>query len=95
MAREIQGIVQKNPIMLERCCLFALEQEEGSYLIVSTDLQACKDNIFVKQGQEVTIRGSGIEDMKFKGVLITEQAKIRISKEAVRKAEKQITFQEV
>ena len=83
MAKEIRGTVQQNPIMLEQCCIFAVEQKEGSYLVVSTDLQASKDNIFVEQGQEIRIQGSGIEDMNFKGVVVTQQAKIEISRDAV------------
>lgn len=78
MAKEIQGIVQRNPIMLEQCCLFAVEQKEGSYLVVSTDTQASKDNIFVEQGQKIYIKGSGIDDVNFKGVVVTEKAKVKI-----------------
>lgn len=87
MAKEIRGTVQQNPIMLEQCCIFAVEQKEGSYLVVSTDLQASKDNIFVEQGQEICIKGSGIENLNFKGVVVTEQAEIKISREAVRKTQ--------
>jgi len=78
MAKEIKGIVRQNPIMLPQCCLFVVEQDDGFYLIVSTDVQAAKDNIFVEQGQEICINGSGIEGMDLKGVLITEQAKINL-----------------
>lgn len=76
MTEEIKGIVQQNPISLEYCCLFSLEQMDGSYLVVSTDKQANKDSIFVAKGQEMVIKGSVMEDTKFKGVLITEQARI-------------------
>lgn len=78
MTEEIKGIVQQNPISLENCCLFSLKQEENSYLVVSTDRQANKDSIFVAKGQEIVIRGSVMKDTKFKGVLITEQAKINL-----------------
>lgn len=88
MAKEIKGIVRQNPIMLPRCCLFVVEQEDGFYLIVSTDIQAAKDNIFVEQGQEICINGSGIEGMNLKGVLFTEQAKINLKKTAVVNEEK-------
>ena len=70
--------MQQNPILLEHCCLFSLEQEEGSYLVVSTDRQANKDSVFVAKGQEMVIKGSLLEDAKFKGVLITEQARINM-----------------
>ena len=76
MTEKIKGIVQQNPISLEHCCLFSLEQVDGSYLVVSTDKQANKDSIFVAKGQEMVIKGSVMEDTKFKGVLITEQARI-------------------
>lgn len=78
MTEEIKGIVQENPVTLEQCCLFALKQDDGSYLVVSTDRQASKDSIFVAKGQEMVIRGSVMEDTKFKGVLITEQARINL-----------------
>lgn len=80
MKEEIKGIVQENPIILERCCLFALEQDGESYLVVSTNRQASKDSIFVAKGQEMVIKGSVMEDTKFKGVLVTEQARINMKK---------------
>ncbi len=70
--------------MLENCCIFAVEEEGGFYLVISTDRQAAKDNIFVEQGQEISIRGSAIKDINFKGVVITEQAKIKICKDTER-----------
>ena len=80
MTEVIKGIVKKNPIALEQCCLFALEQEEGTYLVVSTDRQAGKDNIFVEKGQEMIVQGSVLEDAGFKGVLFTQDAKIKVNK---------------
>lgn len=80
MTEEVKGVVQENPVELEQCCLFALKQDEGSYLVISTDRQASKDSIFVAKGQEMVIRGSVMEDVKFKGVLVTEQARIKIKK---------------
>lgn len=80
MTEVIRGIVQKNPIALENCCLFALEQEGSLYLVVSTERQAGKDNIFVERGQEMVVQGSVLEDASFKGVLFTQDAKIKIKK---------------
>ena len=80
MRKEIRGFVQNNPILLEQCCMFAVEQKEDTYLVVSTARQAGKDNIFVEQGQEICIRGSTIEDNNFKGVIVTEQAEIKVGK---------------
>ncbi len=80
MVREIRGTVQKNPVLLEQCCVFAVGQEDGAYLVVSTETQACKDNIFVEQGQEICIRGSLMEAGSIKGILLTEHAKIVIDK---------------
>ena len=80
MRKEIRGVVQNNPILLEQCCMFAVEQKEDTYLVVSTARQAGKDNIFVEQGQEICIRGSTIEDNNFKGVIVTEQAEIKVGK---------------
>ena len=89
MTEEVRGIVQENPVTLEQCCLFTLQQEEGSYLVVSTDRQASKDSIFVVKGQEMVIRGSVMEDTKFKGVLITEQARINMKTEISKSAYKE------
>lgn len=80
MTEVIRGIVQKNPIELENCCMFALEQEGDLYLVVSTERQAGKDNIFVEKGQEMIVRGSVLEDAGFKGVLFTQDAKIKMKK---------------
>ena len=77
MTEEVKGIVQGNPVILENCCLFALEQEGDSYLVISTDRQASKDNIFVAKGQEMVVKGSVMTNMKFKGILVTEQARIK------------------
>lgn len=78
MAKKVRGIVLQNPIVLEQCCLFTVKQNGSTYLVLSTDKQASKDNIFVEQGQEICILGSGIEDVDVKGVIVTEQAHIRI-----------------
>lgn len=78
MAKKVRGIVLQNPIVLEQCCLFTVKQDDITFLILSTDRQATKDNIFVEQGQEISILGSGIEDVDVKGVIVTEQAHIKI-----------------
>lgn len=80
MVREIRGIVQKNPVLLEQCCVFLVEQEKGAYVVVSTERQADKDNIFVEQGQEICIKGSLMETDSIKGILLTENAKIVLSR---------------
>jgi len=80
MTKEITGIVQKNPIALENCCMFVLEQEDGRYLVVSTERQAGMDHIFVEKGQEMMVQGSVLEDADFRGVLFTQDAKIKINK---------------
>ena len=70
------GTVVENPITLDDSCLFLLKQNDGVYLVISTDRQAAKDNIFVHRGQEMCIEGTVLLDPNIKGVLITEQAKI-------------------
>lgn len=80
MDKEIKGIVRQNPIMMEQSCMFVVEQEKGSYLIVLTDIQAAKDSIFVEQGQEISIRGSCLETSYLKGVVITKEAVIKVKK---------------
>jgi hypothetical protein len=45
-------------------------------MVVSTQMQACKDNIFVEQGQDIAIEGSAVTDLDLKGVIVTEKAKI-------------------
>lgn len=80
MVMEISGIVRQNPIILEECCIFSVEQKDGIYLIVSTDRQAVKDHIFVQQGQKIHIRGSSLSDKNFKGIIVVEWAKINTEK---------------
>lgn len=77
---EIFGIVQGEPTLIENCCVFSLEDKEGLYLILSTDRQAVKDHIFIGKGQEVQVTGSILEQSNFKGVFITERAKIKLEK---------------
>lgn len=78
--KEISGIVRQNPIMLKECCVFSVEQEAALYLVVSTGRQAAKDNIFVQQGQRIHIGGSILTDKDVKGVIVVEQAKIKLDK---------------
>lgn len=78
--KEISGIVRQNPIMLKECCVFSVEQENVIYLVVSTGRQAAKDNIFVQQGQRIHIGGSILTDKDIKGVIVVEQAKIKLDK---------------
>lgn len=85
MDKEVKGIVRQNPVILEQGCMFVVEQDKGSYLIVSTDMQATKDKIFVEQGQEITIKGSCMETLDLKGVLITRKAKITLMRTDIEK----------
>ena len=77
---EIFGIVRGEPTLIENCCVFSLEGKDGLYLILSTDMQAVKDHIFIGRGQTVQVAGSILEQNSFKGILITERAKIKIRK---------------
>lgn len=76
MIGNIDGIVKKNPVVFQECCMFAVERDDGVYLIISTGRQASKDNIFVTKGQEISITGTVLEDENIKGVLLAEQEKI-------------------
>lgn len=80
MVMEISGIVRQNPVILEECCIFSVEQKDGLYLIISKDKQAVKDHIFVQQGQKIHIRGSSLSDKNFKGIIVVEWAKINTEK---------------
>lgn len=66
MKEIIKGIVKGNPIELERCCLYTMEQNGDAYLIFSTGRQALKDSIFVAEDQEIAV----------KGVLLAEKVRI-------------------
>lgn len=80
MRKEIRGLVKRDPIVLTDCCLYAVENNGGMYLVVSTEQQAGKDYVFVRGGQEIRILGSVMEDEKFKGILLTEEAQIKLEK---------------
>lgn len=75
---EISGTVQGEPTLLENCCVFSVEGRDGLYLILSTDRQAVKDHIFIERGQEVQVIGSRLEQGSFRGIFLTERAKIEV-----------------
>ena len=66
MKEIIKGIVKENPKEFEKCCIYSLEQEDGDYLVLSTDKQACKDSVFISKGQEIAV----------KGIMLAEKARI-------------------
>lgn len=74
--RELRGIVDQNPVMLEECCIFPVRRADGAYLVVSCDRQAVKDHIFVREGQEISVRGAGVDTVEYKGIIFAERAKI-------------------
>ena len=67
--------------MYEKCCVFVVKKRRGACLVISTDYQACKDHIFVKEGQEMEISGQAIDITGIQEVIITEKAKINLLKE--------------
>lgn len=73
----IKGAVVKNPVMLEECCLFAIQRDDDVYLVISTDKQAAKDNIFVEEKQQMSIVGSY---KPLKGVILTSESKIELER---------------
>lgn len=77
---EMLGTVRGEPTLIENCCVFSLEGKDGLYLILSTDSQAVKDHIFIGRGQKVQMTGSMLEQDRFKGIFVTERAKIEIRK---------------
>ncbi len=77
---EVSGTVQGTPMILENCCIFSVEGEEGVYLVLSTDRQAVKDYVFVKEGQSIQIAGNSLKQDNIKGIIVTERAKIEIEK---------------
>ena len=78
---EISGTVQGVPTLLENCCIFSIEGEDGLYLILSTDIQAVKDYIFIEKGQEVQVTGSRLEQKRLRGIFVTDKAKIKMKKD--------------
>lgn len=79
--REIKGIVDRNPVILEECCIFPVRRADGAYLVVSCDRQAVKDHIFVREGQEISVRGTGADTVEYKGIILAERAKISLTGE--------------
>ena len=80
MKEKVRGTVCQNPQVLDHCCMFTVRQEDDMYLVISTDRQAAKDHIFVKQGEEICIEGSCITDTDIKGIILTERAEIKLSR---------------
>ena len=78
--KKIRGTVRQNPQVLDNCCMFTVRQGDDMYLVISTERQAAKDHIFVKQGEEICIEGNCIADMDIKGIILTERAEIKLSR---------------
>ncbi len=81
MKKKFKTIVVKNPLMYEKCCAFVVKKRGGACLVISTDYQACKDHIFVKEGQEMEIEGQVIDITGIQEIIITEKSKINLLKE--------------
>ena len=80
MKKEISGIVQQNPIIHENCCVYAIRKGEEVSLVLSTDMQAYKDDVFVAEGQEIWIQGEAFKVSDIKEIIFTEKASINIKK---------------
>ncbi len=78
MIKEIEGTVSEQLVLLEHCMLFAVKESDGCYLVVSTNSQACKDDVFVRKGQKIQVRGGTLDEITIKGVLITEKSQIHL-----------------
>lgn len=78
MIKEIEGKVISSPRIFEKCCGFIIEESGKKYLILSENEQAVKDNIFVKEGQEINIRGSDVDNISVEGIIVTKTSKIKL-----------------
>lgn len=81
MKKKFKAVVIKNPQMYENCCAFVVKKRGGACLVISTDYQACKDHIFVKEGQEMEISGQVVDLTGIQEIIITEEARINLLKE--------------
>lgn len=75
---EIKGTVVDQIICLEQCTLFAVQQRDGYYLIISENRQACKDDVFIRKGQMIRLQGGVLDGKVIKGIMITENANIQL-----------------
>ena len=73
---EIKGTVVDQIVCLEQCTLFAVQQKDGCYLIISENRQACKDDVFVRKGQKIRLQGGVLDGKAIKGIMITNNAEI-------------------
>lgn len=78
MVKEISGMVSCNPMEIDNCTAFIIRDNEGMYLVLSKGIQGIKDNIFVKEGQEIKIRGDTINDEWIKGIILAEKSEINM-----------------
>lgn len=76
MIKEISGLVEGNPLVLDNCCLFSVRQGDECYLVLSRGEQSAKDNIFVAKGERIHVKGGVFENECLKGILISQQSKI-------------------
>jgi phage-related protein len=76
--KKIQGTVTEQLVLLEQCSLFAVQEQDGFYLIISANEQACKDDVFIRKGQNVQVQGGLLEGKKIKGVIVAEKSQIKL-----------------
>ncbi|SEW31781.1 hypothetical protein [[Clostridium] fimetarium] len=71
----IEGIVIAEPIAFDNQCTFVVQTKNNQYQVISENIQALKDNVFIKTGQTVIIKGVEIIKKDSK-VLFSKNSKI-------------------
>ena len=75
---EIEGKVTKEPQVMEQWCEFEIESEQGLYKIISYDVQAAKDYIFIKRGQHLHIEGLNVINENNLNLLLSKSSRIEL-----------------
>ena len=81
MLKEIRGLVECNPIVLDGCSVYLLKHNAENYLVLSREIQSAKDNIFVKKGDKVFLKAGMIDAKAINGFLVTRKSQIEIPKQ--------------
>jgi len=71
----IKGIVIQEPIAFGNQCNFVVQTMKCQYQVFSENIQAVKDNVFIKNGQQVIIKGVEILNEHSK-VIFSKSSKI-------------------
>ena len=80
MTMKLIGIVTEDVVQNEDQCKYKINADGEEYLVLSTGIQAAKDNIFIRKGQQMEIECRGQKSTNNEMEVLAEKSKILLSK---------------